>query len=244
MNNLHHGDCTKIMEELSGGSIDLIVTSPPYFVNKEYEKTWTLEYFETLMKNVFKGANHVLKDGGYMVINFGDCYNSGNRFYQAEVPSVYPASLLYYKLGREVDFDLQSTRIWRKKFAKMSIPFVCNSHPRGIFDYEHIWTFRKKNGSNKEFVNDRKLSQRGVLGEEWGSSAKINEHCAAFPVELPQWAISVYSQDGDTVLDPFMGSGTTGIAAKSLGRKFIGIEISKEYFEMAQNKINYDESIL
>jgi DNA modification methylase len=126
----------------------------------------------------------------------------------------------------------------------MSIPFVCNTHPRGVFDYEHIWTFRKKNGSNKEFVNDRKLSQRGVLGEDWGSSAKINEHCAAFPVELPQWAISVYSKEGDTVLDPFMGSGTTGIAAKSLNRNFVGIEISKEYFELAHSKINYEESIL
>jgi site-specific DNA-methyltransferase (adenine-specific) len=232
------------MLALPESSIDLIVTSPPYFVNKEYEKTWTLEYFETLMKNVFNGAKRLLKDGGYMVVNFGDCYNSGNRFYEAEVPSVYPASLLYYKLGRDVDFDLQSTRIWRKRFAKMSIPFVCNTHPRGVFDYEHIWTFRKKNGSNKEFVNDRKLSQRGVLGEDWGSSAKINEHCAAFPVELPQWAISVYSKEGDTVLDPFMGSGTTGIAAKSLNRNFVGIEISKEYFELAHSKINYEESIL
>lgn len=241
---LHLGDCTKVMLTLPEASIDLVVTSPPYFVNKEYEKTWTLEYFQKLMEGVFEGVRHVLKPGGYMVVNFGDCFNSGNRFYDSDVPSVYPASLFYWKWGQAVDFDLQATRIWRKKFAKMSIPFVCNSHPRGIFDYEHIWTFRKKNGSNKEFVNDRKLSQRSVLGEEWGGAAKIDEHCAAFPIELPQWAISVYSHEGDTVLDPFTGSGTTGLAAKTLKRKFVGIEISEKYYELAKSNIEFTPSIL
>lgn len=234
---LHFGDCTKVMKTLTAASIDLVVTSPPYFVQKEYEKTWTLEYFKSLMKGVFEGVSHVLKPGGYFVVNFGDCYNSGNRFYDADVPSVYPAALFYWELGRHVDFDLQATRIWRKRFAKMAIPFVCNTHPRNIFDYEHIWAFRKKNGSNKEVVNDRKLSQRGVVGEDWGGSAKIDEHCAAFPVELPRWAIEVYSQPGETVLDPFTGSGTTGVAAKITGRNFVGIEINDKYHALATDNI-------
>lgn len=242
---LHLGDCTKVMLTLPADSIDLVVTSPPYFVQKEYEKTWTLEYFKSLMTGVFEGVNHVLKPGGYAVFNFGDCYNSGNRFYTADVPSVYPATLSYWEWGRHVDFDLQATRIWRKKFAKMAIPFVCNTHPRNIFDYEHIWAFRKKNGSNKEVVNDRKLSQRGVVGEDWSGAAKIDEHCAAFPVELPKWAIEVYSQKGDTVLDPFTGSGTTGVAAKLTGRNFVGIEISEKYHALAVDNIDkVQESIL
>ena len=235
---LHNGDCIEVLKTMEDNSIDLCITSPPYFVGKEYEKDATLFSFNTLMDNLFKQVHRVLKEGCYFVVNFGDCYNSGNRFYEADVPSVFPATVLYFDWGRKYNFDLQATRIWRKKFAKMSIPFVCNTHPRNIFDYEHIWTFRKKNGSNKEVVYDRKLSQRGVLGEEWGSSAKIDIHCAAFPVELPAWAVSVYSKEGDTVLDPFMGSGTTGKAAVSLRRDFIGIEIDKGYFDIASGNLD------
>ncbi len=135
--------------------------------------------------------------------------------------------------------DLQATRIWRKQFAKMGIPFVCNKHPRPIFDYEHIWAFRKKNGRKDEFVNDRKLSQRGVVGELWTSKAGINKHCSAFPIELPIWAIEVYSNSSnDIVYDPFIGSGTTALACKQLNKKFIGSEIKKEYCELANSRLN------
>lgn len=226
------------MAALTESSVDLVVTSPPYFVEKEYEKGWTWEKFNGLMTDVFLSVQRILKPGGYFVVNFGDAYNSGNRFYEANVPSVYPMAVEYFRWGTQAAFDLQATRIWRKQFAKMGIPFVCNSHPRNIFDYEHIWTFRKRDGGNKEFVNDRKLSQRGVIGEDWSSPAKLERHCAAFPIELPMWAIKVYSVEGDTVLDPFLGSGTTGLAALSLSRKFIGYEKSPEYFALAQDRLS------
>jgi DNA modification methylase len=196
------------------------------------------------MQKVFKEVHRLLKPGGYFVVNFGDCYNSGNRFYEADVPSVFPASIWYYEWGREVGFDLQSTRIWRKQFARMTIPFVCNSHPRNIFDYEHVWAFRKKNGSSEEFVNDRKLSQIGVLGHGWSSDAKLNIHCAAFPYELPEWGVRVYSKPGDLVLDPFVGSGTTGLAALANGRKFIGIELDPKHAEYAKERLASFETIL
>ena len=135
------------------------------------------------------------------------------------------------------DFDLQATRIWRKQFAKMGIPMVCNTHPRNIFDYEHIWTFRKK-GLKEEFVNDRKLSQRGVIGEDWKSPAKLKIHCAAFPIELPTWAIRVYSHEGDIVLDPFMGSGTTALACINENRQYVGFENNEEYFKIAEERLD------
>lgn len=235
---LLHGDCLELMKTIPDGSVDLIITSPPYFLGKEYEKKWDFRFFDALLIGVFNHAFRVLKPGGYFVVNFGDCFNSGNRFYNAEVPSVYPASLLYFQWGRSVGFDLQATRIWRKQFARMGIPFVCNKHPRNIFDYEHVWTFRKPNGSNEEKVHDRKLSQRGVIGEGWTSSAELKTHCAAFPIELPEWAIKVYSEQNDVILDPFMGSGTTGMACMNTGRKFIGIEMDDKYFEIAKNRIN------
>jgi len=156
----------------------------------------------------------------------------------ADIPSCYPATINFFKWGVEMTgMDLQATRIWRKQFAKMGIPFVCNSHPRPVFDYEHIWTFRKKNGSSKEIVVNRKITQRAVVGETWTSSAGLKTHCAAFPIELPEWAITVYSQDKDTIIDPFMGSGTTGVACANLSRNFIGIEINEEYFKIAEKRI-------
>jgi DNA modification methylase len=240
---LIHGDCREELAKLDFESVELIVTSPPYQVGKSYEKGVKNAEFIDTMQAVFKGANRVLRGGGYAVFNFGDSFNSGNRFYQAEVPSVFPMTTWYWDWGREVGFDLQATRIWRKKFAKMAIPFVCNSHPRNIFDYEHIWTFRKPGGS-REQVHERKLSQRGVLGEDWGSPARLHQHCAAFPIELPQWAIQVYSRPGDTVLDPFMGSGTTGLAAMGLGRKFIGIERDLHFYELSKQRIEDGKCLL
>ena len=142
------------MKSLGDNSVDLVVSSPPYWVEKEYEKGWTWEQFDSLMTDVFLSIQRVLKPGGYFVANFGDAYNSGNRFYEADVPSVHPMTIEYFRWGMKVcsQFDLQATRIWRKQFARMGIPFVCNSHPRNIFDYEHIWTFRKRDGSSKEFL--------------------------------------------------------------------------------------------
>ena len=238
-NRLHQGDCLDVLRDIEDGRIDLIVTSPPYFVGKQYERTSTFREYRRLMEASFLEWRRVLKPGGYAVVNFGDYFNSGNRFYAADIPACYPATVNYFQWGVEVaGMDLQATRIWRKQFARMGIPFVCNSHPRPVFDYEHIWTFRKRNGSKAEFVNDRKLSQRGVIGDDWTSSARLDDHCAAFPIELPLWAIRVYSQhDHDLVLDPFAGSGTTGVACKQLGRRFILIEKETEYCDMARQRL-------
>lgn len=238
LNKVVIGDCLKVMKNFPDCSIDLVVTSPPYFLNKEYEKTISYNNYCIMMELVFIETNRVLKGGGYAVFNFGDYFNSGNRFYQADIPACYPASMNYYKWGVEKSgMDLQATRIWRKQFAKMGIPFVCNTHPRPIFDYEHIWTFRKKNGNNKEFVIDRKLTQRGVIGENWTSNAGLGKHCASFPIELPEWAVSVYSKETNIILDMFAGSGTTGVACKNLNRNYILIEKEEKYVRLAYGRI-------
>jgi len=238
-NRIYPGDCLDVLKDIEDGRIDLIVTSPPYAVGKEYEHGVAYGDYCRMMESSLAEWNRVLKPGGYAVVNFGDYFNSGNRFYAADIPACYPATVNYFKWGVEMaGLDLQATRIWRKQFARMGIPFVCNRHPRPVFDYEHVWTFRKRNGSKAEFVNDRKLSQRGVIGDDWTSSARLDDHCAAFPVELPLWAIRVYSQhDHDLVLDPFAGSGTTGVACKQLGRRFILIEKETEYCDMARQRL-------
>lgn len=232
-------NCLECMKTMPDDSVNLVITSPPYFVNKAYEKDVTYQEYCEMMLNCLVEINRILVGGGYAVINFGDYFNSGNRFYEADVPSCYPASINYFNWGViQTGMDLQATRIWRKMFAKMGIPFVCNTHPRPIFDYEHVWTFRKKNCCKDEFVTDRKLTQRGVIGEDWTSSAGLIKHCAAFPVELPTWAINVYSNNiNDIVLDPFAGSFTTAVACINTGRKYICIENNESYFNIGINRI-------
>ncbi len=237
MDCIIQADCRQVMKIMPEACIDLIVTSPPYFLNKSYETEWTWEEYCDLMSVVHEYCFRVLKPGGYMVVNFGDYFNK-DRFYKSKIPSVYPASINYFDWARKAKFDLQATRIWRKQFGRMSIPFVCNHHPRPIFDYEHIWTLRKPDGTNKEFVNDRKKSQRGVLGDGWSGSAKLSNHEAAFPIELPFWAIDVYSQNKtDIVFDPFSGIGTTLSAAYQRQRKFVGVELDVECCDNAYRRL-------
>ncbi len=244
LNKNYNEDCRNTMQRMMDNSVDLIITSPPYHVQKEYEKKETYEEYKALMKAVFLYSERVLKPGGYMVVNFGDYFNSGNRFYNADVPACYPASLNYFHWGVEIaGMDLQATRIWRKQFAKMGIPFVCNSHPRNVFDYEHVWTFRKKNGNGKEKMRDVRLSQRGVLGDDpifrrkWNSKADIKTHCAAFPIELPIWAIQVYSDETDLVYDPFMGIATTAVACIKTHRNWIGSELDKTHYDNGNKRV-------
>lgn len=240
INRITFSSFQEFCSEVPKQSVSLVVTSPPYWLEKSYEKLWSWEEYENLMYSFYRACEYVVKPGGYIVVNFGDYFNSGNRFYNSEVPTVFPASVYHYQWGRAHDFDLQSTRIWRKQFARMGIPFVCNDHPRHVFDYEHVWTWRIRNGSRKEIVNDRKLSQRGVIGEDWKSSARNSIHEAAFPIELPEWAIKVYSQPGDIVFDPFAGIGTTALACIRNDRIFIGCDIIEKYVDYGNKQIEQE----
>jgi DNA modification methylase len=237
--DLYLGDNVDVMEYFYNETIDLCVTSPPYFVNKKHcDLTEIFDEYRTGLYNMYQEVERLLKPGCYFVINFGDYHNSKGRMYDAEVPGRYPASVTHWEFGHELGLDLQSIRVWRKQFAKIAIPIYLNRRPLNVFDYEYIWTWRKRDGDGTEYVNDRKLSQRGVLGEDWRSSAGTKTHGAAFPVELPTWAIKVYSRGKDNViLDPYIGSGTTAIAAIRTGNYCVGIDIDKEYVDISKARI-------
>jgi len=232
-NKIYNKNCVLGMIDIPDNSINLIVTSPPYFVKKTYEKNWSWEDFDTLMKNVFFQAERILKPGGYFVLNFGD-NGFGRDNLGTECISTYPMAHYYWEIKGKL--ELQATRIWRKIFAKVPFNGQAKYAPRNLFDYEHIWTFRKNDGYGKEKVRNIRKSCRGVLGEDWTSSAGLKIHCAAFPIELPLWAIEVYSDENDIVLDPFMGSGTSKKACEQLNRKYLGFELNKEYFDYAINR--------
>jgi len=234
LNKIYNENCLETMKRMEDNFVDLTVTSPPYFLKKDYEKDWTWDKFDTLMKNVFLQVERILKPSGYFIINFGD-NGFGRDNLKTECISTYPMSHYYWNI--KGNLELQATRIWRKQFAKIPFNGQAKIAPRNLFDYEHIWTFRKKDGTGKEKVRDIKLSCRGVLGEDWTSKAGLDIHCASFPIELPTWGIKVYSDENDIVLDPFMGSGTTAIACINTNRNFIGFEIDKHYCDIANERI-------
>lgn len=241
VDTLYLSECINLYSKIPDNYIDLVVTSPPYFVGKEYERKVGWSQYEQLMKDVYKETHRTLKPGGYFIINFGEFANSKGRFYDCEVTSTQPSAPYHFEWGRKHDFDLQATRIWVKNHARTALGFICNKRPRPAFDFEHIWAWRKRGNNGEEWVNQRALSQRGTLGQKWKSPAKLNIHCAAFPKDLPIWAIKVYTKDDrrsdSIVFDPFMGSGTTIIAAIETGIHFIGCEKREDYFETAIQRI-------
>jgi len=244
---LYLGDCLDMMRSMPDESIDMVMTSPPYGVAKEYESDDpAIQLTETiaLLDKAFEGFSRVVKKGGYIFVNFGD-NGLGKTIDKTEVLSTIPMSYYYYPIGLKYGLELQATRIWRKQFGSMKFPFLLNYHPRPVFDYEHLWTWRKPDGIGKELVRSHSIGRRGVWASTGEDEANIehceanilDKHCAAFPIKIPKNAIILYSDSGDTVFDPFLGSGTTGIAALQLGRRFIGCEIEPKYFQIAKQRI-------
>jgi len=186
---------TTCQERIQNDSVDLSVTSPPYMVEKAYERGMEWPEYLDLLWTAYEEIYRVTKPGGYFVINFGD-QARGKALRGTETHTTIPMSVFHWDAGTGFGFELQATRIWRKKFHKMGK------------------------------VHDRKLSQRGVL--EFKGDHPLKRYRSAFPIGLPEWAISVYSDPGDLVYDPFAGSGTTGLAALRLGRRFVGSEIDVE----------------
>jgi len=250
MIDLHLGDCLEVMKQIPNGYIDLTVTSPPYDNLRDYNG-YTFD-FENIAKQLYR----VTKDGGVVVWIVGDATvngsETGTSFKQA----------LYFK---EIGFNLHDTMIWNK--GTFTAVGALSSRYAPVFEYMFVLskgqpktfnpikdrqnkcfgqkktgTFRQKDGSMKPLSNIGKpvaeFGQRFNIWNVIAEKTKLNRlHPAMFPESLAYDHIVSWSNEGDTVLDCFLGSGTTAIAAKALNRKFIGIEISQEYLDIAKNRI-------
>jgi len=244
-----HGDCLDVLKTLESGSIDLTVTSPPYDNLRTYNG-FTFD-FEGIAQELYR----VTKDGGVVVWVVADATikgsETGTSFRQA----------LYFK---ECGFNLHDTMIYSKNptpydpkckrywqsFEYMFVlakgsPIACNylldaCKGRGLAkkgDYGQ----RRYEGSARtdRHNNNRVIKDTKVRSNVWfyTPGSRVDGHPAQFPEALANDHILSWSNPGDTVLDPFCGSGTTGKMALLNGRKFIGIEISEEYCEIARARI-------
>ena len=248
MNVAYNIDCVDGMKQLSDASIDLTVTSPPYDAIRNYNG-YSFDWKATI-DQLFR----VTKDGGVVVWIVSDQTVNGS-----ETGTSFKQALYAIECG----FNLHDTMIWEKEscafpeatryYPNFEYMFVWSKGKPKAFnpieDRENKWggtkvhgTFRNADGTLKE----RSSTWKEVVCKDFGcrfnvwqiSTEKNNKtgHPAVFPYTLASDHIRSWSNEGDTVLDPFLGSGTTRLAAFDLNRDFIGYEISKDYYDKQEQR--------
>jgi DNA modification methylase len=225
------------MEELPDNSIHLMVTSPPYNVGKEYDEDLTLHEYREFLSRVWKETYRVLVPGGRACINVA---NLGRKPYLS-LSSLITRDML------ETGFLMRGEVIWNKASSTSpstawgSWQSATNPTLRDI--HEYILVFSKESfsrsgkGKTSTISRDEFLEYTKSVWTFGAESARKIGHPAPFPTELPARCIKLYTFEGDVVLDPFMGSGTTAVAALENGRHFAGYEIDPEYIRKAEARI-------
>jgi len=223
---IYCGDCLEIMPLLP--KVDLVVTSPPYGIGKEYETLQSLESLIKMMEQVITLSYKISKEDGQLTINFQDPF-----IHKYHIGSDYA------KFAREAGYEFSANRIWKKDPAWMNSPWIsCSNYP--VLEWEYIWTFSKKNRPlRKQFS---RFANRGIW--EFRSVKSFTQHPAEYPIGLPKRVMEVYTEDLNTILDPFLGSGTTLVAAKELGRNGIGIEINEKYCKIAATRLKNTQKMM
>ena len=249
------------MKEVKNEETDLIITSPPYWHIKDYGIPGQIGYGQTLheylkdLYYVWRECYRVLREGGRFCLNIGDQFARSIIYGRYKV---IPIHAEFVTQCEEIGFDFMGSIIWQKKTTMNttggatvmgSFPYP----PNGIveIDYEFIHIF-KKPGKGKRVSKEIKEASK-LTKEEWKEyfsghwhfgGAKQIGHEAMFPDELPRRLIKMFTFIGDTVLDPFLGSGTTVKVALELQRNAIGYEINKDFLEIIKEKMGMKESLL
>ena len=225
------------MKELPDNSVHLMITSPPYNVSKEYDEDLSLKEYLQLLENSFRETYRVLVNGGRACINVA---NLGRRPY-------IPLSDYISKMMIDIGFNMRGEIIWNKAASASpstawgSWQSAANPILRDI--HEYILVFSKGDYKRDKGKKENTITKEQFM--EWtksiwtmnAESARRIGHPAPFPEELPYRLIQLYSFKGDIILDPFMGSGTTAVAAIKSERKFVGYDISQEYIDLSEKRL-------
>ena len=237
MNKIFNHSCES-MHELPDASIHLMVTSPPYNVGKEYEDSLSLSDYRNMLKQVWKETKRVLIDTGRVAINIG---NTGYKPY-LPLSSYITIDML------EIGFNMRGEILWdksasRKRFTAWG-SWLSPRNPIVREAHEYILLFSKgdfsRDAADKTMTKEQYMAYTESIWKLAPESAKRIGHPAPFPVELPYRLIQLYTFENDIVLDPFMGSGTTALAAKQSKRQWVGYEKENKYIEIAQNRLQQE----
>lgn len=254
-----NGDSRK-MNELQDNSVHLIVTSPPYWQLKDYGSdnqigfNDTYEQYINNLNLVWKECYRVLHDGCRLCINIGDQFARSVYYGRYKVIPIHSEIIRFCET---IGFDFMGQIIWQKTTTMNTTGggAVMGSfpHPRnGIvkLDFEYILIFKKQGNAPKPTAEQK--AQSAMTNEEWNTyfnghwyfnGAKQDKHLAMFPEELPKRLIKMFSFPQETVLDPFMGSGTTAAVAKALGRNSVGYEINPDFIPLMKERIDANNLI-
>ncbi len=226
------------MHQLPDHCVHLVVTSPPYNVAKEYDTDLSLQEYLDLLNEVFSETYRVLVNGGRACINIA---NLGRKPY-------IPLSDHISKMMMDIGFFMRGEIIWYKgaragvsmawgSWKSAANPVLRDTHEYILVFSKGDFSRKKQDGKENTITKEQFMEWTKSVWHMNTESAKKVGHPAPFPIELPHRLIQLYTFSGDIVLDPFMGSGTTAIAALQDGRKYVGYEIDPVYVELAKNRI-------
>ena len=224
---LYNDDCMNVLKQMQDSSVDLIIADPPYQMKNNERTDLDSRYgFDIL----YTQLNSLQIAGGYDIELFGEQFirvlKSINIYVWCNKFQIYDY-LNFYVNKHQCSFDILC---WHKSNA---LPTYSNKY---LTDTEYLLFFRK--GKGKCFpkcYNDAKTYYIAPINQR---DKKLYEHPTIKPLDIIERIIRNSSKENDVVLDPFMGSGTTGVACKYLGRNFIGVELNNKYFDIAKNRID------
>ena len=224
------------MPELPDNSVALMVTSPPYNVGKDYDLDLTLEEYLAFLKKVLEETHRVLVPGGRIAFNVA---NLGRKPY-------IPLNGLVASLAVQLGFLMRGEIIWVKgkgvtgSCAWGSWMSACNPTLRDLHEYVLVFSkqcFNKTTRGTSTISRDEFMAATTSVWHIPPESARRVSHPAPFPAALVERLIHLYTFAGETVLDPFMGSGSTAVAAIRSGRRFVGYEIDPTYVSVCSERI-------
>jgi DNA modification methylase len=256
VDKVHNKSCQD-MAEVEENSVGLVVTSPPYFSAKDYG--YDLDYsfdlasydkYLEFLREVFTECHRTLKKGRFIIVNTSNIIvmTSKQRIDNIRLPIVPDTQRILQEIGFEFIEDI----IWKKpesacinrqaNFYQTRRPL--SYRPNQVTEY--LLVYRKRGGGNNYFkdVDEKVLTLSDVWWNNyestnvWDIRPETNsKHPAPYPVELPKKCIDYYSLYGEAILDPFMGSGTTALAAKMSGRTYVGYELNKKFISMYEERM-------
>ncbi len=254
------GNALDVLPEIPDESVGLVVTSPPYWQIKDYETEGQIgadqPYDDYLgdLKSVWSECHRLLMSGCRLAINIGDQYLRAEDYDRYRVKPI-PADTI--RIGRELGFDFMGNIIWRKVSTTNTsgggLWMGSTYYPKDghvTYEHEYILLFRKRGDWPRPDEEAREKSRltkqqrsRWFRGIWELPPDRQDDHVAKFPKELPRRLIKMYSFSGETVLDPFLGSGTTTLAAREEGRNSIGVELDESNRSIIREKLDVEHHL-
>jgi DNA modification methylase len=240
------------MKGMASESVDLVVTSPPYFNARAYSQYSDYENYLAEMHTIFERLTPLVAEGRFLIVNSSPIIIPREK--RSDSSKRYPIPYDLHNIIQKLGWDFIDDIVWVKPEPSVKNRVAGFGQHRKPLAYkpnavtEMVMVYRKQTDRLIDW-NIRKYSaevvERSLVSDGFESTnvwqiapQRHKIHSAVFPLELAEKLINYYSFVGDLVYDPFTGSGTTGLAAKKLGRKFIGSEISADYAQVAIERID------